>query len=126
MIDFTKGGRGKTAPYQTTHCRIPEPIKHLVDQISTAYKKLLEKNSTDSQGKQLIEEIQAVIDQVTYQENNLVNKFQKFDNVKTFDEALEIAKKIVKSKKSAKISLAKLLSEIYEQKVKEDKLGGNS
>lgn len=33
-----KGGRGVKAPYETTHVRIPEPIKARVEALSQAYK----------------------------------------------------------------------------------------
>jgi hypothetical protein len=36
------GGRGIKAPYQTTHCRIPEPIKPLVEKLSADYKATLD------------------------------------------------------------------------------------
>lgn len=32
------GGRGKTAPYATTHCRIPKPIKPIVEVLINRYK----------------------------------------------------------------------------------------
>lgn len=35
-----KGGRGKQAPYSTTHCRIPEPIKSIVERLASAYRVL--------------------------------------------------------------------------------------
>jgi hypothetical protein len=33
-----KGGRGKQAPYTSTHCRIPEPIKASVERFAIAYR----------------------------------------------------------------------------------------
>ena len=33
-----KGGRGKKAPYETTHVRIPSNIKSIVDELSSSYK----------------------------------------------------------------------------------------
>jgi len=33
-----KGGRGHKAPYQTTHVRVPEPIKPMVERIVDDYK----------------------------------------------------------------------------------------
>lgn len=33
-----KGGRGKQAPYSTTHCRVPEPIKATVERFAIAYR----------------------------------------------------------------------------------------
>ncbi len=35
-----KGGRGKQAPYTSTHCRIPEPIKASVERFTIAYRTL--------------------------------------------------------------------------------------
>ncbi len=42
MASHSKGGRGKQAPYTTTHCRIPEPIKSTVESLSAAYKILVD------------------------------------------------------------------------------------
>jgi hypothetical protein len=33
-----KGGRGKQAPYKSTHCRVPEPIKESVERFAIAYR----------------------------------------------------------------------------------------
>jgi len=73
------GGRGLKAPYQTTHCRIPEPIKPLVEKLSTEYKESLELP------KMPISRL----------------------------EAETIAQKILSQKKSAKLSIEKLLTAIY-------------
>lgn len=37
-LDVEKGGRGKKAPYESTHCRIPTAIKPLVEKIGLIYK----------------------------------------------------------------------------------------
>jgi hypothetical protein len=39
---FAKGGRGKIAPYETTHARIPVEIKDYVKFISDGFKQSLE------------------------------------------------------------------------------------
>jgi hypothetical protein len=41
MPDYTKGGRGKLAPYETVHYRIPKPIYSLVMEFANNYRKLL-------------------------------------------------------------------------------------
>ncbi|OKH16827.1 hypothetical protein FACHB389_35270 [Nostoc calcicola FACHB-389] len=41
MENPAKGGRGKRAPYQTVMCRMPEPIKHLAEELSANYRELL-------------------------------------------------------------------------------------
>ncbi len=41
MTDFTKGGRGKKAPYETVHYRIPKPLKSTIQKLSNTYRNLL-------------------------------------------------------------------------------------
>ena len=41
MADFTKGGRGKKAPYETVHYRIPKPLKSIIQKFTSTYKSLL-------------------------------------------------------------------------------------
>ena len=36
-----KGGRGKTAPYKTTHLRVPEPIKDRIQSLIDDYRENL-------------------------------------------------------------------------------------
>lgn len=83
----SKGGRGKKASYETTHVRIPLPIKAEVEKMSQAYRDgLLDQD--DNSNKQL-----------------------------ELGEALKIAKEILKAKKSARVSIEKLLTAIYKQDV---------
>lgn len=44
MPNLYNGGRSVRAPYSTTHCRIPEPIKSTVESLSAAYKTLISSN----------------------------------------------------------------------------------
>ena len=76
-----KGGRGVKAPYNTTHVRIPEPIKARVEAMSQAYK-----------DGALSEPI-------------------------SFEQAVEIAHKIIKQKKSARVSMENLLTAIYGKEI---------
>jgi hypothetical protein len=80
-----KGGRGIRASYETTHVRIPLPIKEIVEKISNHYKETEEIPSI------------ALLDH---------------------EQALDIARRILKYKKSARISLEKLLKSIYKQDIK--------
>ena len=41
MNNLNKGGRGKRAPYVTTHCRIPEPLKALCEELAANYRELV-------------------------------------------------------------------------------------
>ena len=84
------GGRGKVAPYETTHVRVPVPIKEAVNKLVNEYRESL------------------------LSDNNYGNNNPK---ILAFDEALEISRKILKSKKGAKESMSKLLTAIYSQQV---------
>lgn len=41
MDDISKGGRGKRAPYESTHYRLPVPIKSLAEEMATIYRELV-------------------------------------------------------------------------------------
>ena len=41
-MKYVKGGRGKRAPYKTTHCRVPEACKPLVEKLVAYYKSLVD------------------------------------------------------------------------------------
>ena len=81
------GGRGVKAPYETTHVRIPMPIKAEVEKLSQAFK------------------------------DGTLNQDNDSDEQLSFEEAVKIAKEILKSKKSARASMEKLLTSIYKQEV---------
>jgi hypothetical protein len=66
MSDIAKGGRGKKAPYSTTHFRIPEPIKPVVEQLAIAYREAL-----DDDPDELLRRVQSAI---TSTEEKPVNK----------------------------------------------------
>lgn len=76
-----RGGRGVKAPYESTHVRIPLPIKDKVEALSKAYK---DGTIADIESK-----------------------------IISLDDAVESARKILKQKKSARISLENILSVIY-------------
>jgi hypothetical protein len=88
-----KGGRGLKAPYETTHVRVPVPIKDKVQQLIDDYK-----NNQDTQ---------QVNQQDDEQDNNLID----------FDKAVELARQVLKQKKSARVSLQNLLTGIYGKEV---------
>lgn len=79
------GGRGNKAPYETTHVRVPVPIK--------------------SEVERLIEEFREGKSQ--HQENSLTS----------LEDALVTARDILRQKKSARVSLEKLLTAIYGKNV---------
>lgn len=79
-----KGGRGVKAPYESTHVRVPLPVKEKVEAIIQAFKD----------------------GEVQEQQSKLSD-----------DEMIDIAKNILKHKKSAKISLETFLRTILKKEV---------
>ncbi len=86
MIEHTKGGRGKKAPYESTHVRVPLPIKQEVETLIEKFKN----GEVTNDGK--------IIDSDFYE----------------VEKAIDLARRILSSKKSAKVSLQKLLTGIYD------------
>ncbi len=79
------GGRGVKAPYETTHVRVPEPIKPQVER--------------------LIEQFRSGGDS------------HSLNPLTSLDDAAATAKGILLQKKSARISMQKLLTAIYGENV---------
>lgn len=87
MAEISKGGRGHKAIYETTHARIPVALKDLVTKLSNEYKQT-----------GTVPSLEPVANQSS--------TFRK-------DEAIALAKEILKSKKGAKHCLEKLLTALY-------------
>lgn len=61
MTEFIKGGRGKKAPYETTHYRVPEPCKNTVELVCKTWKHLVSNEGVDSDSvKNLVTAIENV------------------------------------------------------------------
>jgi hypothetical protein len=97
MNNKSKGGRGHTAPYMTTHLRVPTAIKEQLQLVVDNYKELVLSGEVDVDPDQKID----------LWETKISNK----------DEAVEIARGILKGKKSAKESMTKLLTALYGEKI---------
>ena len=82
------GGRGKKAPYETTHLRIPIPIKPQIESMIEAYRL-------------------SVIDGIDSPDSDLL----------PLGDAIELSKKLLKSKTAKSDTLAKLLTAIYHTEV---------
>lgn len=112
------GGRGKKAPYETTHVRIPLPIKDRVEQLKEQY----------------IAGSLEYADHLTAEDHRLANEYRNLLTSKSsdanskdklltsLDTALVKAKEVLKQKKSAKESIAKLLTSLYGIEVKPEDL----
>ena len=66
MANFIKGGRGKKAPYETIHYRIPKSLKSTIQKLANAYKKLFGTKYFD----ELIVNVEEVINLTSYEGNN--------------------------------------------------------
>ena len=66
MANFTKGDRGKKAPYKTVHYRIPKSLKSTIQKLANAYKNLLGIKYSD----ELIVNIEEIINLTSYEGNN--------------------------------------------------------
>lgn len=94
-----KGGRGITAPYETTHVRVPVPIKEKVQKLIDDYR-----NSLLNDGDKFIAS-----------EDNNVSSDDRFVDL---SDVILLAKEILCQRKSARISMAKLLTGIYGKEIK--------
>lgn len=112
------GGRGKKAPYETTHVRIPVNIKDRVEKLK----------------EQFVSGQLDFVDELTAENNKLANEYRKLltgnsqndnssnNSLTSLDTVLNLAKDILKQKRSARESIAKLLTAMYNQKISSDDL----
>ena len=87
------GGRGKKAPYETTHLRIPLPIKTDIEKLIENYRL-------------------SVIDGIETHDNGLMS----------VEDAKLLTRKLIKSKTSKIDTLIKLLTSIYGVEISKDEL----
>lgn len=87
------GGRGKKAPYETTHLRIPLPIKADIEKLIENYRL-------------------SVIDGIESEDNGLMS----------VEDAKLLTRKLIKAKTSKIDTLAKLLTSIYRMEITKDEL----
>ncbi len=72
MFNPGKGGRGKVAPYSTTHYRIPEPLKPTVERLTSVYRILV--GSEDPEVcERLISSVDSAISNLGEKEQNNEN-----------------------------------------------------
>ena len=87
------GGRGKRAPYETTHMRVPLPLKSQIEQLIEDYRL-------------------SILDGVDRPSSELI----------PLDEALIIAQKLLRSKTAKNDTVAKLLTSIYKTDISKEDL----
>jgi NifU-like protein involved in Fe-S cluster formation len=92
MSNYNKGGRGKKAPYQTVHYRIPEPMKSTVQTLAEHYRQLANTKSIDEANK-MLEQVQDIITNEQLENKKPDTKFSELDLdqvVKLLQEALKL------------------------------------
>lgn len=99
MSNKPKGGRGHTAPYQTTHLRVPTAIKEQLQLVIDEYRE------------------QVISGQIDPSEGAALNNFLWDKKIPSKDKAIEMAKDILKGKKSARQSISKLLTGLYGEEI---------
>lgn len=98
-----KGGRGKKASYESTHCRIPLPLKTFIDQLANKYRELV-LNYEDPEDTELLEG--------TIQ--SLSNNSSTNEKLETEIKSLEIKLKLARQRsKEFEQQLAKAEQDIY-------------
>ena len=137
------GGRGNKAPYESTHVRVPLPIKPkvqaLIDefresQIEQPKKPLTsleeeEEDETDEEEdsyepsdletiKSQAEMIQNYISEIRF----LNLKLERLNVLTSLEDAKQTARTILKAKKSASQAVVKLLTSIYQVEITTDDL----
>lgn len=88
-----KGGRGIKAPYETTHLRIPLPIKAEIEKLIDNYRA-------------------SVIDGIEPENNGII----------PLQDAIELCQKLMRAKTTKIDSFCKLLTAIYKTDVSKDDL----
>jgi hypothetical protein len=128
MTNKQIGGRGKKAPYETTHVRIPLDLKFQVELLVEDYRnnhyKISENNNQEfvnnlSLGADNF--IKLMIEK--FRENNLfiIDNSDKISNSKNeviLEEAINIANKILANTRVKKEAISKLLTALYKIEVK--------
>lgn len=105
-MDKPVGGRGKSTPYKSTHIRIPEPLKGRVEEL----KELFYSNQLELHDEKLAEDNRLANEYKHKLANNNLDNSGGYIKLNNRDEILELARRILKQKKSAKLSVLKLLT----------------
>jgi len=102
IMEKPKGGRGKRADYESTHVRIPDPLKERVERL----KELFFSGELDEYEQKITTALQLL-------DSSQSESFDIPAKSLTLDEALEQARKVLKLKRSARESILKLLTALY-------------
>lgn len=100
MSGYIKGGRGKKAPYQTVHYRIPEPIKPTVEILAEQYRQLIVAQSL-TEAEELLEWIRLTITNSQAVSKKPGTKFNTKFNENDLEQVVSILQDALKLKANA-------------------------
>ena len=106
------GGRGNLAPYKSTHVRVPEPIKDRVENL----KKLYFSGDLEEHDR-LIAENSELAKKYRERDSEISDKNEKEESKYKKEELLVLVKDILKQKKSARVSMQKLLMALLDEDI---------
>ncbi len=122
------GGRGKKAPYETTHVRIPVDLKSKVEELVEAYRNneliVLEKSEDKSIKSLPIDYHELVAKMIEeFKNNNLfvgedLNRSYPLTLILSREEAIERAKKLIGAMRTKKDVAQHLLTALYQVEIK--------
>lgn len=101
------GGRGKKAPYESTHLRVPVPIKDKLQQIIDDFRN--DVITFDNNVLSPTEELELLKSEC----QDLKSKLEGIKPLTPLEDAVSQAKSVLKQKKSKADAIAKLLTGIY-------------
>ena len=101
MSNAPKGGRGKRAPYETTHVRIPLALKPAVERAIAEFRELALNGEIDPEFP------------ISQTGELQLKKPEANKPLTSFNEATQIAESILRQKQSARKTVEKLLKALY-------------
>jgi hypothetical protein len=127
-MDKPIGGRGRKAPYETTHVRIPVDLKSQVEELVNNYRNnglvAVEKNN-DNANKNLSINYDELVEIMIkkFKDNNLfinedLNKKHLNNLSLNLEQSIEYAKSLLSSARTKKAVAQNLLTAIYQVEVK--------
>jgi predicted RNase H-like nuclease (RuvC/YqgF family) len=135
------GGRGNKAPYESTHVRVPVPIKSqvqaLIDEFRERQTQLPVKpltsldedeeeeedlDSDEPSDSETIKSQAEMVRRYAFEIQSLKREIDKLNSLTSLEDAKQTAKTILKAKKSATQSVVKLLTSIYQVEITTDDL----
>jgi hypothetical protein len=128
IMNKPTGGRGKKAPYETTHVRIPVDLKSKVEELVEAYRNneltTLEQNDNESTNKLSIDYHELVTTMIEEFKNNGlfvskdINRKYPLTLILSQEEAIERARHLLEHVRSKKDVAQHLLSALYQVDIK--------